>query len=69
MISIRVLTEDRQRLFRINDIDYEWVFVSNDELMRPFFFYKTMNISLNMYMHIEDKRSLLGIRISLIPFI
>lgn len=34
-----------------------------------FFFYKTMNISLNMYMHIEDKRSLLGIRISLIPFI
>lgn len=38
MISIRVLTEDRQRLFRINGIDYEWVFVSNDELMRPFFF-------------------------------
>lgn len=37
MISIRVLTEDRQRLFRINYIDYEWVFVSNDELMRPFF--------------------------------
>lgn len=69
MISIRVLTEDRQRLFRINGIDYEWVFVLNDELMRPFFFYKTMNISLNMYMHIEDKRSLLGIRISLIPFI
>lgn len=69
MISIRVLTEDRQRLFRINGIHYEWVFVSNDELMRLFFFLKTMNISLNMYMHIEDKRSLLGIRISLIPFI